>query len=149
MSMPCMKTLWFAALLVALTMTGCARKPAEQQLREQVAALQASLQARDASSMQDALASDFVGTDGLDRAGARRLAQMVFLRHREVGVTLGPLAIDLDGDNAHARVRFTAALTGGEGALMPDAARVYDVDTAWRVEGGQWRAISVEWKPRL
>lgn len=135
-------------VLAALVMqAGCTRTPPEQQLREALTALQASVEARDASALEKVLASDFVGPDGLDRDGARRLAGLMFLRHRDIGATLGPPRISIQ--DQHASVRFTAALTGGGGGILPDAASVHDVETAWRMEGGEWRLISAQWTPRL
>ena len=140
-------TAWLVVLVAAMTIPGCVRTPPEQQLRESVTSLQASVQTRDASGLEEWLAADFVGPDGLDRHGARRLAQLMFLRHRDIGARLGPLQVTMQ-DN-HASVRFTAALTGGTGGVLPDAVNAYDVDTAWRIEGGEWRLISAQWVPRL
>ena len=140
-------TAWIVVLVAAMTILGCARTPPEKKLRESVTSLQASVQMREASGLEEWLAADFVGPDGLDRPGARRLAQLMFLRHRAIGARLGPLQVTMQ-DN-HASVRFTAALTGGTGEVLPDAASVYEVDTAWRMEGGEWRLISAQWVPRL
>jgi hypothetical protein len=49
----------------------------------------------------------------------------------------------------HATVRFEAALTGGSGNVLPDAARLYGVETGWRLDDGEWRLTSASWKPRL
>ena len=138
---------WLTVLTVLALQAGCARPPPEQQLRTALTSLQASIEARDASALEATLASDFVGQDGLDRDGARRLAMAMFLRHRDVGARIGPPRITLMGQ--HARVQFTAALTGGAGGILPDAARVFDVETAWRMEDGDWRLISAQWAPRL
>ncbi len=135
------------ALIAVIAAGGCTRTPPEQQLRETLTALQASVEARDASAVEDALAADFVGPEGLDRAGARRLAQLLFLRHRDIGASVGPPQISIQ--EQHATVGFTAALSGGTGAVLPEAASVYDVQTAWRIEDGEWRLISAQWKPRL
>lgn len=141
---------WVTACMfaVALAMSvGCTRTPPEEKLRDALTTLQASVEARDASAMEAWLAADFVGPDGLDRAGTRRLAQLMFLRHREIGAQLGPPRIAIQG--GHATVRFTAALMGGQGGALPDTANLYDVETAWRIEGGEWRLISAQWTPRL
>lgn len=138
---------WLAGGVAAMTVLGCARTPPEQKLRESLSALQASMETRNASDLEDALAIDFVGPDGLDREGARRLAQMLFLRHQDIGANLGPVQITMQ--QKHASVRFTAALTGGTGAVLPDAASVYDVQTAWRLEDGEWRLINAQWTPRI
>ena len=138
---------WIVVLAILLMQPGCARTPPEQKLREALTSLQVSLEARDASALEKVLASDFVGPDGLDRDGARRLAQLMFLRHRDIGATLGPPRIAIQ--DQHATVSFTAALTGGAGGMLPDAASVHDVETAWRMEGNDWRLINAQWTPRL
>jgi hypothetical protein len=139
------------AVLIALAIVsvamGCSRAPPEQQLRAALNSLQTSVEEHDISSLEDGLAADFVGPNGLDREGARRLARLTFLRHRDIGVQMGPPQIELQ--DRHATVKFSAALTGGAGGLLPDAVSVYDVDTAWRMEEGEWRLISASWTPRL
>ena len=134
------------SLVLVGVLAACARTPPEQQLRENVASLQSAIEKHDGPAVQDVLADDFIGPEGLDRDGARRLAQAMFLRYRDVGVTLGPLDIEMRPE--HAIVRFTAALTGGAGAL-PESGQVYDVETSWRMEDGDWRLVNAAWKPRL
>jgi hypothetical protein len=135
---------WLLVLITALA--ACARTPPEEKLRATLTGLQAAMEQHDVSAIGDALADDFIGPDGLDRDGARRLAQAMFLRYRDVGVTLGPMDIDLQAE--HATVRFTAAVTGGAG-MLPDSGQVYDVETGWRLEDGDWRLVNASWKPRL
>jgi hypothetical protein len=130
----------------ALALAACARTPPEERLRATVAGMQAAVEKRNASTLDDALAEDFIGPGGLDRDGARRMAQAMFLRYRDVGVSLGPLGVDVQ--EQHATVRFSAALTGG-GGMLPDSAQVYDVETAWRLEGDEWQLVNAHWKPRL
>jgi hypothetical protein len=128
-----------------LLLAGCAQTTPEQQLRESIDDLQAAIDARDAGGLGDWLADDFIGPDGLDRQGAIRLARLSFLRYRDVGVRLGPLDVQMQPQ--HARVQFTAALTGGSGGLLPESARLYRVGTGWRLEDGEWRLTSAEWEP--
>lgn len=138
---------WGCVGLVALALSGCARNTPEQHLRATIASLQASIEARQTSAVKQVLAADFVGPDGLDRDGAVRLALAMFLRHRDVGVSIGPLQVQMQERNA--TVRFDVALTGGSGDLLPDAARLYSVETGWRLENGDWRLTSAQWTPRL
>jgi hypothetical protein len=135
-----------ALLLGVMLLVACTRTPPEQRLREAMAGMQTAIEQRDAAALADHLAEDFVGPDGLDRDGARRMALVMLRRHRSVGVTLGPPDIELQED--HATVRFSAVLTGGSGVL-PESARVQDVTTGWRDEGGTWRLTSADWERRL
>lgn len=133
---------WLVWLLVASALASCQRATPEQRLREAVQTLQESIERRDAGSMQDLLAEDFVGPDGIDRSGARRLAQTMYLRHRNIAVALGPMEIDLQP--GHATVAFNAVLTGGSGGLLPESGRLYNVRTGWRLEGDEWRLTSAQ-----
>ena len=135
------------AVCVAVAMAACSRPAPEQQLRETMGELQTAIEKKDAAALEDVLAEDFIGPGTLDRAGARRMAQVMFLRHGSVGANVGP--VDIQMQPGHATARFNVALTGGSGNLLPDAARLYDVTTGWREVDGEWRMTSVEWEGRL
>ena len=138
---------WLPVLGIVLAVlalaTGCRRESAEQALRQEVAAFQAAIESRDAGGMAAFLAADFVGNDGLDRDGARRLAALYFMRNARIGITSGPLDIQLQDD--HATVRTTVVLTGGSGGLLPETGRAHAVTSGWRRERGQWRMTSLSW----
>lgn len=136
-----------AALLLCAIAAGCSRAPPEQALRAAMQEAQAAIEARDAAGLAKLLAEDFIGPGGLDRDGARRLAVLHFMRHGEVGMVPGPLDIELQ--DGHARVRFSAVLSGGSGRLLPDSARAWQVDTGWRLEDGDWRMTSADWQPGI
>lgn len=139
----------FVACLVALALllAGCDRATPEQRLRDTLGNLHGAVERKDAAAVADILAEDFIGPDGLDRDGARRMAQLLFLRHGTVGASTGPVSVDMQP--GHAAARFSVALTGGTGALLPDAARLYEVETGWREEGGEWRLTSARWEAKL
>ena len=135
------------AACLALLTVACGRTPPEERLRETMGELQAAIEQKDVAALDEVLAEDFVGPSGLDRNGARRLAQLMFLRHGAIGANVGPVSIDMKP--GHATAKFNVALTGSSGQLLPDTARLYDVTTGWREVDGQWRMTSVEWVGRL
>ena len=135
----------FWLIACAFALHGCARTPPEERLRQVIAASQHDLEARDAATLSGKVADDFVGPEGMDRTGLRRAAQAAFLRYRAVGVTLGPMQVDMAADSRHATVRFTAALTGGDGAVLPESARLYRVESGWRQTGDAWELTSMRW----
>jgi hypothetical protein len=137
-------TLLAGLLLIA---AACQRTPPEEALRARMSVLESAIDARDAGALRDFLADDFIGPGGMDGTGARRLAQGLFLRYRDIGTRLGPL--DVQVQEQHATVRFDAIVTGGAGSLLPDSGQVYDVRTAWRLEGGEWVLVSAEWAPGM
>lgn len=136
---------WSAVASVLLLFTAaCSRAPAEQRLRESIAGLQAAIEAREVGRAMEHVAEDFGGTGNLDREGARNLLRLMAIRHQRLGLTLGPMQLELHAERAS--VRFTAVATGGSGALLPESARVWEVETGWRDENGGWRLISAEWR---
>lgn len=130
--------------MLLLALAGCSREPPEQALRNTIAAMQAAAEARDSGGLLEHVSEDFIGPEGMDREQFRRYLALLWLRHREVGVSLGPIQVELVGQGA--RAEFTAATRGG-GGLIPD--RVYRVKTGWRLQGGEWRLLSAEWEPVL
>ena len=136
-------------VLCVLVVGACARTEPEQALRRDIAAMQSAIEAREAGTLADGLAEDFVGPQGMDRTAARRLAQVVFLRNRSVGATFGPLDIAMGASGRDATVKFTAAVTGGSGALLPSSGQDYDVTTGWRTDGDTWQLVAADWTPKL
>ncbi len=136
-----------AAGIALMLAAGCSRPAPEEALRNAVAGVQASIEERDAGALRRYLAEDFIGPNGMDRDQARRTAALYMMQHQAVGLTMGPLDVELQ--EPHATVRFRAALTGGSGRLLPDRANFYQVETGWRMEGGDWKITSARWTPAM
>lgn len=138
-------------LLVLVTVAlacACSRTPPEQAVRNQLQALQAAIDARDAKAVNGLIAEEFVGNDGIDRRGVRQLALGLFMRHRDVGARLGPVTVTLRGDS-DAVAKFSVFATGGSGGLLPDSGQVFEVETGWRLLDGEWRLLTATWSPPL
>ena len=59
--------------VIMLLLASCGREPPEQRLRDTFAAMQESVEAGKPGGFMDGVAADFVGNQGLDRAGMERL----------------------------------------------------------------------------
>ncbi|MEG1680420.1 MAG: hypothetical protein RR326_10015, partial [Stenotrophomonas sp.] len=73
----------------------------------------------------DGVAEDFVGNEGLDRAGMERLLRGQLLLNAKVGVQTGPLRVEM-GEGDTATVRFTVLLTGGNQGLLPERGQMQE-----------------------
>ena len=140
--MTCIALAWALAMAA-----GCSRTEPEEALRATLAEVQEGIEGRDAGALRRHLADDFIGPGGMDRDQARRTAALYMMQHQSVGLTFGPLDVELQ--EPHATVRFRAALTGGSGRLLPDRANFYQVETGWRMEDGDWKITSATWTPAL
>ena len=135
------------ACALAVLLASCSRPAPEEALRAAMGEIHEHIEARDAAALRSYLAEDFIGPHGMDRDQVRRTAALYMLRHEKVLLTFGPLDVDLQ--DSHATVGFTAALTGGSGFLVPERGNVYKVETGWRLEGGDWKGTSARWTPVL
>ena len=137
-----------SAAIVMLLLAACGKDDPEQAVRGQVEAMQAAIDERDAGDVEDLLAQDFVGNDGMDRRAIRQLAAAVFLRHRNVAAKLGPVSVELRGDT-DAVAKFSVLATGGSGGFLPETGQVYQIETGWRLVDGEWKLLSATWIPNL
>ena len=132
--------------MLALGLAACRKQAPEQALRNAIAAMETAAEAHDTDALFEPIAEDFAGSEGMDRQSFRRYVTFMGMRSKSVGVQLGPLDVKLYEQRA--TVSFTAALSGGEG-LLPSRVQVYDVDTGWRLDEGEWKLISAKWTPQL
>ena len=128
-----------------------ARTPPEQAVRQQIEAMQAAIDARDAGAVDDLLADDFIGEDGLDRQGARATPRRgpVPAVSRHLGE-----ARSGDGRTARAsampsRVSTCARDRRLRRPILPDSGQAYQVETGWRLVDGEWKLLSASWTPKL
>ncbi|MEA9829581.1 nuclear transport factor 2 family protein [Xanthomonas campestris pv. raphani] len=136
---------WHVGLVAfcVLVLAGCAKPGPEQRLRATVEQMRAAIEARDVREAMAPVAEDFVGEHGMDAAGARRLLQLQLLGHQAIGVTFGPVDVQMQGSTA--TVRFSVLLTGGGGRWLPDQAQHYQVTTGWRLRGSDWELYHAQW----
>ena len=104
-----------ALLLGTLLLGACTRTPPEQRLREAMAGMQAAIEQRDAAALADHLAEDFVGPEGMDRDGARRIT----LEVAEESIQRRSIRYDKKSDDHYDHISaFIKSMRGSD----PDAA---------------------------
>ena len=137
-----------AVLALVLFVAACSRTPDEQRIRETIAAMQQAMEQREPRAFMAHVAADFIGNDAtFDRDALHNLLRVEVLRNDAIGVTLGPIDIELQGDRA--TVRLAATITGGSGGLLPEHGAIYAIRSGWRREGREWICFSAEWKQEL
>lgn len=133
----------FALALVA----ACGRSDPEREIRATVARMAQSVEQRDPSVFLDAVAEDFTRESGaFGKQDARRTLLAAYLRNEKISVSAVVTEVRVEGDRAYAKVRVIA--TGGAG-LLPERGQIWDFDSAWRRERGQWQVFNAEWREGL
>jgi ketosteroid isomerase-like protein len=134
----------FGLLLVG----ACSRTPDEQLIRNAMAAMQHAAETHDPHAFMNYVSADFTGNDGtVDRDGLANLLRAEVLRNDQVGVILGPVDVELQGDRATAHV--TVTLTGGSGGLLPEHGALYAITSGWKKDGTRWRCYNASWEQKL
>lgn len=133
------------AVLAVFFVSACARLPAEQRLRDTISGMEEAIESGNVSDFLEGVAVDFSGNEGqYDRRQLHAVLRGITLRHRDIGVALGPLDVTMHGKD-RATVKVSAVVSGGGGGFIPDSGRRIRIDSGWRLDDGDWRCISATW----
>ncbi len=141
--------LCFAALLVS----ACTRTPDEQRIREAMAAMQQAMETRQPRDFLAHVDADFIGNNSggsegaVNRALLGNILRAEILRNDKIGVSLGAIDVQIQGNRATAHV--VATLTGGAGGALPERVAVYSIVSGWKRDGRDWICYNASWTQQL
>ena len=104
------------------------------------------------------VAETFAGRQGsMDRREFHRFMIFQMNENRRLHATFFPIHVredsqkienEIDGTSGRARAsaRFRLLVTGG-GGLLPDRGQLFEVNTNWILENGDWLLLSADWEP--
>lgn len=131
-----------------VAMAGCSRTPDDERIRANIKSMQDAVEGRSPRDFLSFVTSDFIGNDNnVDRDGLGNLLRVEVLRNDQVGVVLGPIDVDLQGDRA--TVHVVATITGGKGGLFPERGAIYSITSGWRRNGKNWLCYTASWEQKL
>lgn len=139
------------ALVTALLIAGCSKKPddPEAQVRAAVVALEEAAEARDLGRIKDLVAEQFRGQNGNDRQKLVAMLQFQFLRRKSVHIAQQVESVRLiDPDTAEVELVAGVAATpvGGLTDLANASADLFEVKFGFARVGGDWLLTSATWK---
>lgn len=138
-------------LLIALQTTalliGCSQPlTVEQQVIATIRQMEEKIEAGHRLAFMEHVDEAFSGQQGsMNRDQVRALVIFQLNRYKELQGQLFPISVTETGPDT-ATAEFRALVTGGPG-WIPDSGRVYDFQTGWRQDGGDWFLVSADWKP--
>ena len=136
-----------SAFVICAVLAGCSHPPDETRIRDAITAMQAAAEAREASGVLDHIGKDFTGQKGqVDRSELARILKLEFLRKEGFDVSLGTIAIEIEGDRATA----TFDMTVGDASRrwLPSGRETFAVVSGWRREGSEWVCYNATWTER-
>jgi hypothetical protein len=136
----------FITMLGALT-SACSRTEPEKELRSTIAAMGQAIEQHRVSDALEPVADDFTRESGpFGKQDARRVLAGAMLGNEKIQLSATVTEVRVEGERALAKVRVIA--TAGAG-LLPERGQTWEFDTAWRLEGGQWKVFNAEWREGL
>lgn len=141
-----MKRIPFLIWLVILTVSCSQPLTVEQQVIATIRNMESKLEAGERRAFMSHIAEDFTAQDGrMNREQVRALVVFQLNRYEQLQGRLFPIRVSEPGQGL-ARAEFRALVTGGPG-WIPENGQVYDFDTHWVLDGGDWLLESASWRP--
>ena len=142
----CKHTMRFVFALAAMScaLAGCTRAPDEVRIRTSIETMRSAAEERRPAAVVGEMAEDFTGNNGeIDREGLSRLLKFEFLRNETIGVAIGP--IDVEGDGDRATAKFDVTFSDASQRWLPGGSETYAFVSGWRREGSRWVCYNATW----
>lgn len=133
-------------LSVILLLAGCGKTPDEEQINQNLAAIEEAVENKSFDQLQQYLHADFLANERMGAMEAGRLLAMYGRQHRRLGVTVMGSKTVMDAtfpDRADTTV--SVVVTGSSGRL-PNDGSVRSVRLEWVKDGGDWLIRRANWQ---
>ncbi|HSH43700.1 MAG TPA: hypothetical protein VK973_16385 [Arenicellales bacterium] len=143
------KVLKYLAVAAVLQLSACGgpEEAPEAQIRALVARAEQGAEDHEISVFREAVSIDYRDNHGYDRRSVLRLVQGMLLRNRNIHLL--SLVRDLQVNGEEARARVLVAMAGrpieSADALLDLRADLFRFDVDLARDGDQWRVRSVDW----
>jgi len=132
-------------LINGLTTLGCSKPPDDEQLVHQaLKKMEKAAEAKVSTDILDYLAEDFMGNQQFRKANIKGMLFLHFRRHKNVHVFLHDVEIQMRGQEA--MVHCQVILAGRGEKIMPEQARILEIESVWQKRDADWRVVSASWK---
>lgn len=132
---------------LALGLAACSPSlTVEQQVIAVIRDMEARVEAAERRPFMSHFADDFTAQDGrMNRDQFNALVLYYLRRFERLTAQLFPIQVTAEGED-RASARFHVLVTGGAG-LLPERGQLYQVETQWRRENGDWLLAAAKWEP--
>lgn len=102
---------------------------------------------RSVKQVEPFLSEAFVANNRFDKEELTRLMRVYFFKYQSVNIFETNLKVILNpSDPYQATVQGTVLVSGGDGGLLPQRGRLYELEGRWLKLQGEWRLVSLNWK---
>ncbi len=139
--------LLLSAVLTALSLLGCAENlSVEQQVIATLEAMEEAAEEGQHFEFMGHVADSFRGQSGsMDRRAFQRFMIFQINQNRRLQAQFFPIYVRESGPDL-ATAHFRILVTGGSG-LLPESGQLFEVETQWLRDGGDWMLDQADWQP--
>lgn len=136
----------FSAALVMLSLLACSGKlSVEQQIIATLRNMEAAAEEGEHFEFMNHVADSFGGQQGsMDRREFHRFMIFQINQNRRLHAQFFPIHVKESDDN-RASAHFKLLVTGG-GGLLPESGQLFEVETQWLRDGGDWLLDKADWE---
>jgi len=137
----------FSIALAAVALVSCGQKlTVEQQVIATLRNMEAAAAVVHHMDFMDYVADDFSARQGaMGRLEFHRFMIFQINQHRRLQAQFFPIYVTETGEDS-ASAHFKLLVTGGAG-LLPDSGQLFEVETEWERDGGDWLLKGADWEP--
>ncbi len=137
---------FFVFLIIAASISCSKPLTVEQQVIAVIREMETRIEDGERRPFMRHVAPEFSGQGGrLTHDELRAMVVFQLNRHQRLHAQLFPIRVSETGVDS-AQAVFRALITGGPGWL-PDSGQVYDFETHWLRQDGDWMLVSANWTP--
>jgi len=132
--------------LVALLLVACGKDlSVEQEIIAAIQSMEERAEAGEHFQFMGHISDDFRAQQGsMSRLEFHRFMIFQINQHRRLHANFFPIHVRESGETM-ASAHFRLLVTGG-GNLLPESGQVFDVETQWLLEGGDWMLSEANWE---
>jgi len=136
----------FGVAFAALLLSACSEKlSVEQQIIATLRNMESAAEDGQHLEFMSYVADSFSAQQGsMERRDFHRFMIFQINQNRRLQAQFFPIFVQESGDNA-ASAHFKLLVTGGAG-LLPDRGQLFEVDTQWSRDGGDWLLKRADWE---
>jgi len=136
----------FGVAFVALLLSACSEKlSVEQQIIATLRNMETAAEEGQHLEFMSYVADSFSAQQGsMERRDFHRFMIFQINQNRRLQAQFFPIFVQESGDNT-ASAHFKLLVTGGAG-LLPDRGQLFEVDTQWLRDGGDWLLKRADWE---
>ena len=141
------RTWALVVVLASLLLTACREElSVEQQVIASLESMEQSAEEGRHLDFMSHVADDFLGQQGgMDRHEFHRFMIFQMSENRRLQAQFFPIRVN-ETNAGQASAHFNILVTGGDG-LLPDRGQLFEVETGWVRDDGDWLLSEANWNP--